>query len=83
MEGQATQIKVEEAGDDIGSLAACRTRVLRLIAESDFWRFEGLPDVGGLSSKGFRGRISAFSGRQSAEPAHLSLVRPGRGRTSA
>src|SRR5271157_1073780 len=40
---------------------------LRLIAESDFWRFEGLPDVGGLSSKGFRGRISAFSGRQSVE----------------
>jgi len=40
---------------------------LRLIAENDFWRFEGLPDVGGLSSKGFRGRISAFSGRQSVE----------------
>jgi len=26
---------------------------LRLIAENDFWRFEGLPDIGGLSSKGF------------------------------
>ena len=58
---------------DMPTLAACRTRVLRLIAESDFWRFEGLPDVGGLSSKGFRGRISAFSGRRSAEPRTSAL----------